>query len=304
MIEADKRKAIFVLHREGKKIKEISLSLKVSRNAVREIIRQGGEAPDSIRKDKIVIDEQLLGRLHEECEGRIQRIHEKLLEEQSIKIGYSTLSRRIRELGLGQSKKTRCDRVPDEIGAEMQHDTTPYRLSIGGKSMRVIASLIYFRYSKMRYLKFYRSFDRFRMKCFSHRLTGLMTNWDRLLAMAQEKDFSHTRFLTYVIEEECRLKMENSRKRRLKRAQIPEELVMETFPFQSQPNLDKKKILSIYDSFDYMTKKQNVIWVGPTGTGKSGLATAFLIKAINCGYSGRFILFPELIDTLYKQTSR
>ena len=132
------------------------------------------------------------------------------------------------------------------------------------------------------------------------RLTGLLANWDHLLAMASEKDFSHIRFLTYVIEQEYKLKMENSRKRRLQRAQIPEELVMETFPFQSQPNLDKKKILSIYDSFDYMTKKQNIIWVGPTGAGKSGLATAFLIKAINYGYSGRFILFPELIDALFK----
>ncbi|MFQ5835840.1 MAG: ATP-binding protein [bacterium] len=132
------------------------------------------------------------------------------------------------------------------------------------------------------------------------RLTGLLANWNHFLAMAQEKDFSHSRFLTYIIEEEYKLKKENARKRRLKRAQIPEELVMETFPFQSQPNLNKKKILAIYDSFDYMIKKQNIIWIGPTGTGKSGLATAFLIKAINHGYSARFIPFPELIEALFR----
>lgn len=131
-------------------------------------------------------------------------------------------------------------------------------------------------------------------------LTGLLTNWDHLLALAQEKDFSHTRFLSYVIEEEYKFKKENSRKRRLKKANIPEELVMETFPFHEQPKLNKQKVLGLYDSFDYMTKKQNVIWVGPTGSGKSGMATSFLIKAINYGYSGRFILFPELIDALFK----
>jgi hypothetical protein len=59
-------------------------------------------------------------------------------------------------------------RVPDEPGAEMQHDTSPYTLSIGGQKMNVIGSLIYLRYSKMRYLKFYRSFNRFQMKCFFH----------------------------------------------------------------------------------------------------------------------------------------
>ncbi|MEW5950231.1 MAG: ATP-binding protein [Thermodesulfobacteriota bacterium] len=132
------------------------------------------------------------------------------------------------------------------------------------------------------------------------RLQGLLANWDRFLTMAQEENFSHPRLLKYVIEEEYKNKKENSRKMRLKRAQIPEQLVMETFPFQRQPNLDRNKIMAIYDSFDYMAKTQNIIWIGPTGTGKSGLATACLIKAINHGYSGRFILFPDLIEALYK----
>src|SRR5207244_10892368 len=72
----------------------------------------------------------------------------------------------------------------------------------------------------------------------------------------------------------------NARKLRLARAQIPEPWRMETFPFDQQPKLDKKKILSLYDAFDFITKKQNIIWVGPTGSGKTSLATGFLIEAI------------------------
>lgn len=132
------------------------------------------------------------------------------------------------------------------------------------------------------------------------RLQGLLTNWDTYLKIAQEKDLSHAAFLKYIIEEEYAIKCENSRKLRLKRAHIPEVLVMETFPFDRQSKLNKKKILGIYDSFDYMTKKQNIIWIGPTGVGKTGLATAFLINAINHGYNGRFIGFADLVDALYK----
>jgi DNA replication protein DnaC len=87
---------------------------------------------------------------------------------------------------------------------------------------------------------------------------------------------------------------------RLSRAKIPEQFVIETFPFDRQPKLNKKKVLSIYDSFDYMGKSQNIIWVGPPGTGKTGLATAFLIQAIHEGYSGRFVAFPDLIELLYR----
>ena len=50
----------------------------------------------------------------------------------------------------------------------MQHDTSTYTPKIGDKQVRVVGSLLYFRYSKIRYLKFYRSFNRFKMKCFFH----------------------------------------------------------------------------------------------------------------------------------------
>jgi DNA replication protein DnaC len=132
------------------------------------------------------------------------------------------------------------------------------------------------------------------------RLTGLLANWDHYMAMAREKSLSHPRFLKYIIEKEYAAKKENSRKLRLQRAKIPELWVMETFPFHEQPNLNKNRILGIYDSFDYMSKRENIILIGPTGTGKTGLATAFLIKAINQGYNGRFIEFAELIGLLYE----
>lgn len=132
------------------------------------------------------------------------------------------------------------------------------------------------------------------------RLGGLLSNWDRFLQVAHQKNFSQVRLLEYIIEEEYKIKKENSMKLRLRRAQIPEKFVMETFPFDQQPQLNKKKILNLYDSFDYMSKNQNIIWVGPTGAGKTGLATAFLIQAINHGCNGRFILFPELVELLYK----
>ena len=132
------------------------------------------------------------------------------------------------------------------------------------------------------------------------RLTGLLAYWDLYLEKAQNANFSHVRWLEYIIDEEYLFKKENARKLRLSRAKIPEKLVMETFPFSQQPNLSRKKVMNLYDAFDYLSKNQNIIWIGPTGTGKSGLATAFLIQAINQGYNGRFILFSELIEILYQ----
>jgi hypothetical protein len=95
-------------------------------------------------------------------------VHEKLVEEEGVAVKYSTLTKMLRELGISTPAQERCHRVPDEPGAEMQHDTSLHHLQFGEQRVRVISSLLYLRYSKRRYLKFYRAFNRFHMKCFLH----------------------------------------------------------------------------------------------------------------------------------------
>lgn len=124
----------------------------------------------SHRSDRIDLDAELLKNLHRKCLGWKERMHEILLENGS-KIGYSSLTRRVRELGLDQIK-SRCGRVEDEIGKEMQHDTSEYHLLLSKKKLKMIASMLYFRFSKQRYLKFYPAFDRFVMEQAQwHRIT-------------------------------------------------------------------------------------------------------------------------------------
>jgi len=168
MINPDKRNAIYTLHQAGMGIKAISRQLSVTRKTVKAIIFQEGSVPDSLRKDKIDVEDELLRRFYRECDGYVQRIHEKLIKEKGIEIGYSTLTRLLREKEISPAKKQRCGQEEDKPGAEQQHDTSPYTVKIGDKRIKVAGSLLYFRYCKERYLQFYPSFDRFRMKCFFH----------------------------------------------------------------------------------------------------------------------------------------
>jgi transposase len=168
MIATDKRKAIFLLHQAGLELRELARRLGVSRNTVRRIIRSEGALPPRGRAGKPRLEEELLRRLYQQCQGRVARMHEKLAEEEHLPVSYSTLTRRLRDLGISTPATTRCQRVPDEPGLEMQHDTSLYQVELAGRRVKLIASLIYLRYSKRRYLKFYRAFDRFKMKCFLH----------------------------------------------------------------------------------------------------------------------------------------
>ena len=135
------------------------------------------------------------------------------------------------------------------------------------------------------------------------RFGGLSAHWDDYLKMAAKKRFSHGRLLLHIIDEEYRIKRENACRFRLQRARIPEPFVMETFPFGKQPKLNRKMIMALYDSLEYMSKSRNIIWLGPTGCGKTGLATSFLTHAINQGHTGRYVLFAELINELYQSVA-
>jgi DNA replication protein DnaC len=130
-------------------------------------------------------------------------------------------------------------------------------------------------------------------------LTNLRQRWNAYLKDAADKKCSYQNFLSTIITDEYHYVLEKRRAARIKAAAIPELLVMETFPFDRQPQLKKKMVLELYDSLRYITESQVLLFIGPTGCGKTGLATAYLLNAINKEYRGRFIDFKELLRQLY-----
>lgn len=167
MIDSEKRMSIWNLVQSGTPIAEIVRMFKIDHKTVRSIIKKEGVTSLEKRADNIKLDETLLREVFLLCDGWAQRTHE-VLTEKGVNIGYSTLTRKIQKLGLNKKEEKRASKVPDEPGEESQHDTSPYTIDINGKKKKIVASQLYYRYSKRRYLKFYTSFTRFHMKCFFH----------------------------------------------------------------------------------------------------------------------------------------
>lgn len=130
-------------------------------------------------------------------------------------------------------------------------------------------------------------------------LAHLKQHWNRYLKDAAAQKCSYHHFLSTIITDEYQHLIEQRRLSRIKAATIPELLVMETFPFERQQKLKKKIVLELYDSLRYLSQSQVLLFIGPTGCGKTGLATAYLVHAINNHYRGRFIDFKELLRKLY-----
>lgn len=127
-----------------------------------------------------------------------------------------------------------------------------------------------------------------------------LDNWDTIFREAKREQPSYQSFFTKIIAREYAHKKEKARLARIRKANIPELLVMETFPFSRQPRLKKRMVMELYDSLRFITERQDLVFIGPTGCGKTGLGTSFLIHAINQGYRGYFIEFGRLTSRLFQ----
>ena len=73
----------------------------------------------------------------------------------------------------------------------------------------------------------------------------LLENWEYLLKDALLKKTSYSSFIKDIIEKEYNAKMEKARLARIKRASMPQLFVLDTFPFEKQPKLDKKIVYEV-----------------------------------------------------------
>ena len=85
---------------------------------------------------------------------------------------------------------------------------------------------------------------------------------------------------------------------RLKGAKIPWDWTLKTFPFDRQPGVNKAQINELA-GLAFVERKENIVFIGNPGTGKSGLAIGLLRQALLSGYRGRFYHAQDLIDELY-----
>lgn len=167
MITEDDKNTIVRLYEKGTPKKRIARIMHLDPKTVRIILRENDAGSShQRRRDKVIIDETLLRKLYGDCCGYVHRVYEKLNENHNIKASYSTVLRSIHEYEIGNALPPRSAHVGDYPGQEIQHDTSDHYVLINDKVHKLICSGLYFRYSKMRYIKYYRRFNRFTMKCF------------------------------------------------------------------------------------------------------------------------------------------
>ena len=165
MITKESQQAIISLHERGVPTRQISQILKISRNTVKRVLQ--GKWQDTVQRPSSYGDlSDVVREAFASAEGNAVRVQEILESKCGRKVPYSTLTRIVRDLELRQDRKQRAGAYVFGPGEEMQHDTSPHQVLMGGKKVKAQCADLVLAYSRRLFIQYYPAYTRFEARVF------------------------------------------------------------------------------------------------------------------------------------------
>ena len=118
------------------------------------------------------------------------------------------------------------------------------------------------------------------------------------IAKADKEGLPVEKLLVRLLRAEWENRQQSALTWRIKNARMPEQWTLESFPFKKQTGASQRQ-LRTFAELDFVPKAENIIFIGSTGVGKTGLASSLLLKALQNGYRGLFVKAQDLFDEMY-----
>jgi DNA replication protein DnaC len=129
------------------------------------------------------------------------------------------------------------------------------------------------------------------------KLPTMNAECEKIAARAAQDNVDHLAFLLQLCELELIERERKAAERRLNAARFPAHKLLDEFNFQDRPSVNKPLLLQLIQG-DYLDQRENILLVGPSGTGKTHLAISLGIAACGQGKKVRFFRVTELITLL------
>lgn len=129
------------------------------------------------------------------------------------------------------------------------------------------------------------------------RLPAMAEMLDSYTKQAVSSNMSYMDFLMGLVSEEVAYKERKSIQNRIKSAKFPILKSLKDFDYAFQPSVDRKKLEELAN-LRFIDNKENILFLGPPGVGKTHLATGLGVRACESGYSVLFVTLSDMISTL------
>src|SRR5690242_14794759 len=109
----------------------------------------------------------------------------------------------------------------------------------------------------------------------------------RLAERARAESWTHEEFLVACLQREVAARESHGGEGRIRAARFPARKSLEEFDFDHARGL-KRDTLAHLGTLDFITGRENVVFLGPPGTGKTHLAIGLAIRACQAGHRVAF----------------
>ena len=133
--------------------------------------------------------------------------------------------------------------------------------------------------------------------CRALKAPSLARSVERLAERARAESWTHEQFLAACLEREVAARQSNGGEIRIRSARLPARKTLEDFDFDHQRSL-KRDVIAHLGALDFVEGKENVVFLGPPGTGKTHLAIGLSIRACQAGHRVLFATAAEWVDRL------
>jgi len=114
---------------------------------------------------------------------------------------------------------------------------------------------------------------------------------------AVKSGWSYMEFLGRLLTEEVAARRERSLRTRTRLARMPAIKTLEDFDFEAQPGIDRR-IIEELATLTFIDRTDNILFLGPPGVGKSHLALALALRALEAGYTAYFTTLDHFVRDL------
>jgi DNA replication protein DnaC len=129
-------------------------------------------------------------------------------------------------------------------------------------------------------------------------LTGMYNHWEHQATVAQESCWSYPQYLASLSSQEVALRTERRIARHVKEAKLPLGKTLSSFDFKAAKSVNAAQIAALADDTAWVRNAHNLIIFGPSGVGKSHLASAITHRLIEHGVRALFTTTTTLLQKL------